>query len=255
MASKAMFTGTENIIQAFDNMDNPYFSVWINKDLLFQNNDGDADKAKSVLMDMLLAAEQNQNTDILSIKFHPGKEGKYITDKTPVVGTLFVRVVPVNGASSMSGVQQSDDRLPYPIYKATLRMQEIADQMPAAITGINERLTALENGSVGEVAPVDPLERILGLMSNPVIMALVQRLLPGLPLAPMQVSGVAGNDTAIDPNQTQNAISEADYVRLDSALGRLMKHCNLVDDLTSLADLAEQSPDMFKMLLMQLRSK
>jgi len=254
MAAKAMFTGTESIIQAFDNMDNPFFSVWINKDILFQNNDGDKDKAKSTLLDMLTAAEQNGNSEILTIKFHPGKEGKYITDKTPVVGTLFVRVVPINGSMAMSGIESGNDRLPYPIYKATMAMQAMAEQLPVTMAGIQDRLTKLEESSISgdDDQDDDQINRILKLANHPVVMALLSKFIPGMGAAAMAVSGITTDQA---PPPSQNAISEADYVRLDAALGRLMKHCNLVDDLTLLADLAETSPDMFKLLLSNLRSK
>lgn len=264
--SRAFYTGTEMIMQAFDNMDNPYYSVWSGRDLLFQNNDSDVSKGRNLLMEMLTAAEQNNNTDLLSIKFHPKQEGKYITDKTPVVGTLVVRVVALPGMNAgVSGVNESGN-IPYPIWKTITGLAELPTQIQTSLAGFDERLKALEQQQDEPQDAPDMIGRIAGLMENPVIMGLITKILPAIfpaamPQPNMQVAGVnsfaAVENESVSSDQTEQlpAISEADYIKLDNALARLIPHCNVADDLSLLADLAEQNPIMFKMLLTQLRSK
>jgi hypothetical protein len=261
--SRAMYTGSEAIMNAFDTMNNPIYSVWQGKDILFQNNDADMQKARNFLMDMIAAAEQSGNTDILAIKFHPVKEGKFITDKTPIVSTLFVRIVELPSAA-VSGVNQNGN-IPYPLWKTLEGLAGLPAQINTSLGAIEERLTALEQVE-DEPGPTESmLGRISGLMENPVIMGLISKILPAIlpgvampqPSVPMQVSGV--NESMAEPNTIASAedlpqISQADYIKLDNALARLIPHCNVAEDLSLLADLAEQKPEIFKMMLSQLRT-
>lgn len=259
--SRAMYTGSEAIMNAFDTMNNPIYSVWQGKDILFQNNDADMQKARNFLMDMIAAAEQSGNTDILAIKFHPVKEGKFITDKTPVVSTLFVRIVELPSAA-ISGVNQNGN-IPYPLWKTLEGLAGLPAQINTSLGAIEERLTALEQVEDEPDPTESMLGRISGLMENPVIMGLISKIIPAIlpgvvmpqPAMPMQVSGVQSDHSV---NETVSSdlpqITEADYIKLDNAIGRLIPHCNVADDLSLLADLAEQKPEIFKMMLSQLRT-
>lgn len=92
---KAMYTGVESIMSAFDALCNdvPYYSVWYSQIVIgFSFNDTDLEKGKDKLREVLQAAEQNGHNDIIIIKFHPDQEKKFITNKTPVTGTMYVRV-------------------------------------------------------------------------------------------------------------------------------------------------------------------
>jgi len=91
---KAMVTGTRGIMDWFDrNATSPYYSVWVNrKQLLFSWNDDDMEAGRSKLEDDLAAIEQNNNNDLIIIKLHPKKDkAGYITDKTPIYGSLVCR--------------------------------------------------------------------------------------------------------------------------------------------------------------------
>jgi len=91
---KAMVTGTRGIMDWFDrNATSPYYSVWVNrKQLLFSWNEDDADAGRAKLEDDLSAIEQNNNNDLIIIKLHPKKDkAGYITDKTPIYGSLVCR--------------------------------------------------------------------------------------------------------------------------------------------------------------------
>ena len=91
---KAMVTGTNGIMDWFDrNATSPYYSVWVNrKQLLFSWNDDDMEAGRSKLENDLYAIEQNGVNDLLIIKLHPKKDkAGYITDKTPIYGSLVCR--------------------------------------------------------------------------------------------------------------------------------------------------------------------
>jgi hypothetical protein len=91
---KAMVTGTRGIMDWFDrNATSPYYSVWVNrKQLLFSWNDDDMECGRAKLEDDLTAIEQNNNNDLIIIKLHPKKDkAGYITDKTPIYGSLVCR--------------------------------------------------------------------------------------------------------------------------------------------------------------------
>ena len=101
---KAMVTGTAGIMDWFDrNATSPYYSVWVNrKQLLFSWNDDDIDAGRSKLENDLYAIEQNNNNDLLIIKLHPKKDkAGYITDKTPIYGSLVCRASELEKPYSM----------------------------------------------------------------------------------------------------------------------------------------------------------
>ena len=92
--NKAMVAGTREIMEWFDrNATAPYYSVWIDrKQLLFSWNDDDLEKGRTKLENDLMAFEQNGVNELLIIKLHPKKEkGGFITDKSPVYGSLNFR--------------------------------------------------------------------------------------------------------------------------------------------------------------------
>jgi hypothetical protein len=91
---KAMVTGTSGIMDWFDrNATSPYYSVWVNrKQLLFSWNDDDSEAGRTKLESDLYAIEQNGVNDLMIIKLHPKKDkAGYITDKTPIYGSLVCR--------------------------------------------------------------------------------------------------------------------------------------------------------------------
>jgi hypothetical protein len=108
---KAMVTGTTGIMDWFDrNATSPYYSVWVNrKQLLFSWNDDDSEAGRTKLESDLYAIENNGVNDLLIIKLHPKKDkAGYITDKTPIYGSLVCRPSELEkvdyGMQRMSGV-------------------------------------------------------------------------------------------------------------------------------------------------------
>lgn len=266
MASRAMYTGTEAIMDAFEGMDVPYYSVWQGKDLLFQFNDSDVEKGRVKLETMLQAAEQQQNTDILAIKFHAKPEkGGYITNSTKVVGTLFVRAYGLQNYGMTEG-NTTRDWVPNPVYK---HMEKLAE-LPELLVKMNERLIALETEDVEDVTPQpnDMVGRIGAILDNPQVMGLIEKFTPvvvsllskaatifsPLPQQSIKLSGMSMSESNSQAKQPV-VIDEQGMAILNNSLDRLANHCDLVTDLKALADMADNNPQMFAFLLTQLKQQ
>jgi hypothetical protein len=127
---KAMVTGTSGIMDWFDrNATSPYYSVWVNrKQLLFSWNDDDSEAGRSKLESDLYAIEQNGVNDLLIIKLHPKKDkAGYITDKTPIYGSLVCR------PSELEKVDYSMQRMAGMSYNSKLE-----ETMNAILTKLNK---------------------------------------------------------------------------------------------------------------------
>ena len=266
--NKAMYTGVTQIMDAFDrNAQTPYYSVWAGKDMIFSWNDDDMEQGRVYLMENLVASEQNEHSDILKIKFHPKKEKTFITDKTPSIATLFVRVCDPNYMRGQV-VQQSGG--------INYGMQSLLERQMEIMNGINSRLTALEEVQEEEEEEEDDTDALLGrignILNHPTVSAIVATILPNiLPMMKAQpqpqptISGVDDQLDILEENELMGGSDfeqEAQYVDLQSdsiekinlALGRLMAHTNdLGGDLTALADMADNNPAQFKMLLSMLK--
>jgi hypothetical protein len=267
--NKAMYTGVTQIMDAFDrNAQVPYYSVWAGKDMIFSYNEDDMDQGRVYLMENLIASEQNEHSDILKIKFHPKKEKTFITDKSPAIATLFVRVCDPNYMRGQV-IQQSGGM--------NYGMQSLIERQMEMLNGISSRLTALEEVQEDEEEEDEDstdalLGRIGNILNHPTVSAIVATILPNiLPMIKPQpqpqpmVSGIDDQLEVLDENELVGASDfeqEAQYVDLQSdtiekinlALGRLMAHTNdLGGDLTALADMADNNPAQFKMLLSMLK--
>ena len=260
--NKAMYNGVNAIMDAYDrNAQTPYYSVWAGKDMIFSYNEDDQEAGRVHLLENLIACEQNEHSDILKIKFHPKKEKSFITDKSPAISTLFVRVCDPN---YMKGQVQPYN--PQPNYG----LQSLLERQTEILSGLSNRLSALEETQIQEEEEYedtedDTLGKVGVILNHPAIQTILGILLPQvLPMMKAQpqprVAGVeqeeilegeeVGDAFEVEaPDQTE------DYLMLiDMALQRLEKHTtNLAGDLTALADMADSNPAQFKMLLSMLK--
>lgn len=259
MSSKrSLVDGVENIMDLFIQNENPIFSMWLGNSCMIQYTGDDMGEAERKLKMVLDAAYQNQNTDLLEIRLHPPlKKGEnYITIKTPSLTTLFVRAFPLNGIGAVEQVQDK------PFGRDVF---DIIRGLPTHMGIIEQRLTAIE-AKPAEQIPDDEFEdepepdqiaRILALLENPAVMSLVTALAPAIGKifnpSIMSVNGTP-QPAATATGSAIDAMTDEQFEKLNLAVDRLSKHCNVVEDLTSLADLAEMNPQMFAMLLNNLRS-
>lgn len=243
--NKAMYNGVQSIMDAYDrNSETPYYSVWAGRDMVFSYNDDDIEKGRNHLLENLIACEQNEHTDILKIKFHPKKEKTFITDRTPAIATLFVRVCDVNqNRGQIMPMQQN--------YNQNPQLIQMLEKQNELISGINNRLALIEE----EPEPEDnesETEAVIGrietLLNHPVLNLVLGLVAPKISefMKPQNnmVTALAG---------VENIENKSDENLLIEALDLLSKKVeNLPLTLHKLAMYAEKNNSQFNMLLSML---
>ena len=185
---KAMVTGTNGIMDWFDrNATSPYYSVWVNrKQLLFSWNDDDMEAGRSKLESDLYAIEQNGVNDLLIIKLHPKKDkAGYITDKTPIYGSLVCR------PSELEKVDYSMQRMGAVGYNS--KMENVLERV---LETQNAILTKLNQEELEEEEEVEEDKGVLGnILNSPhvqgLLMAGLSKLL-GVNAEEAVATGLAG---------------------------------------------------------------
>ena len=243
--NKAMYNGVQSIMDAYDrNSETPYYSVWAGRDMVFSYNDDDIEKGRNHLLENLIACEQNEHTDILKIKFHPKKEKTFITDRTPAIATLFVRVCDVNqNRGQIMPMQQN--------YNQNPQLIQMLEKQNELISGINNRLALIEE----EPEPEDnesETEAVIGrietLLNHPVLNLVLGLVAPKISefMKPQNnmVTALAG---------VENIENKSDENLLIEALDLLSKKVeNLPLTLHKLAIYAEKNNSQFNMLVSML---
>lgn len=272
---RATYTGKEEIMDAYravikSHPDGFLYSVWVSqKEIAFQCIDKDSAKAEQLLEGFLDSLDRAENDDLFILRFHPIDTKGFVDRSSKIVSAVPVRVCEVGEAKAMTGTESgrysTGSEMDYRMKKAL----ELMEAMPGAI---DKKIDDALQARIGDVEPYepeavpDPVERILGYINavaaNPAIMSGIGQILnflkPGIVPAP-RINGMsdtekqtAPGDQMEIPGTEQTGIDE---VMLNDAIGRLHAHCRVDKDLSLLADLAEQNPMMFNMLLGQLRSK
>jgi hypothetical protein len=271
--NKAMYNGVNSIMDAHDrNASTPYYSVWAGKDMIFSYNEDDAEAGRLHLLENLMACEQNEHSDILKIKYHPKKEKLFITDKTPSIATLFVRVCE---PSYLRGQIQPYQQAPQPYQNNMLfeRQMEL-------LNSISSRLTALEEARLEQEEDDDDdngLGKIGLILDHPVVQGLISAVIPaminsvtkqntekpvlnGVPDEEISETMERSFDTDIEDNFNDADLLDLQEERINNvsnsikdSLERLSKHTdNLPDDLKALANMADNNPAQFKIILKML---
>jgi hypothetical protein len=243
--NKAMYNGVQSIMDAYDrNSETPYYSVWAGRDMVFSYNDDDIEKGRNHLLENLIACEQNEHTDILKIKFHPKKEKTFITDRTPAIATLFVRVCDVNqNRGQIMPMQQN--------YNQNPQLIQMLEKQNELISGINNRLALIEEEPEPEENETETeavIGRIETLLNHPVLNLVLGLVAPKISefMKPQNnmVTALAG---------VENTENKSDENLLIEALDLLSKKVeNLPLTLHKLALYAEKNNSQFNMLVSML---
>lgn len=237
----AMFTGPENVLAAFNRHENPVFSVWQGKDLIFSHNAEDTEAAERLLSENLDALAETQNRSIFKIKFHPAVVPNYITDKSPVCGSFTFRVAEWNPG----GMRPDGSLIPHPANSYSGAIMEKLNKIAETQNSLESRLSAIEEEEEEEekgiLGAVENYSEVFNkLCQNPVILNLITRLLGNVKPEPVTAAALAGVD---------------DDAKLTAAINKLKAaDPQLADDLTKLSVIAEQNPQQFNFLLSTLRS-
>jgi hypothetical protein len=218
-----------------------------------------------------MACEQNEHSDILKIKYHPKKEKLFITDKTPSIATLFVRVCePIYLRGQIQQYQ------PEPQQYQNNMLQERQMEL---LNSIASRLTALEEARLEEEEDEDDngLGKIGLILDHPVVQGLISAVLPamlnngnknntekpilnGVPNDEISETIQGNFDTDFEDNFNDANLLDLQEERINdvsnsikNSLERLAAHTdNLPDDLKALANMADNNPAQFKMILKML---
>ena len=271
---KAGYTGIDNIINGFNvlSQGRAYYSVWQRDTVpLFAWNEDDYEQGLQFLEQNLQAGEQNGHNELLCIRFHPSKCVPHITHKSPVIASMYIRICPIDGATSK--VNSIAEPLPakgamtFEQFEVMQALRNLPNELKAATEAQNERIRLLEEKLNDPKDEPDYIGQITGLLNNPTIvntaLGFLGMLFPHLnPANKMQTQPINGLDQAPEPEQIRQEtannteITETEYWdKIDTVLDRLSRHCDLLPDLTKLAELAEQNPANFKFLLTSLRSQ
>jgi hypothetical protein len=197
--NKAWCTGTSALLDWYDsNAQSPYYSVWRGRNLSFSWNNDDMEAGRQKLENDINFAEQNNVTEVLTIKLHPKKDKGYITNGTPVYASLDFRPCALESAVYGLPVSQPSN------YAISQIMEELKV--------IKSQIAGNEMDFEEEEEDNKPESPINALLNNPdVHQALVSGLL-GLiggmftQAPPVANSGIAGiNDEAVEIlNQLMN---------------------------------------------------
>lgn len=255
---KATYTGINDIMAYYEAImqDEGYsYSVWHSvKDIAFQYNGPDHEKGKEFLYNNLTAMDQAENDNLLYLKFHPPGVKGYIDSKSKVICMSPVRVTELTALTAVGAVTETGGN--FRMFEAI----ETLKQLPAAINdklgAFEQRLQAMEDYEP-EPEP-DKVEKVIGqisgLLENPMVQGLVNSVIGTL----FKMTNSNNNNVmqahqinGTTDNVPQGPVSEE---VLNNALDRLHKVCKIDTDLSLLADLAENNPAMFQMLLANLRS-
>jgi len=252
--NKAMYNGIQDIMNSFDrNAETPYYSVWAGRDMIFSYNGDDLEQGRNHLLENLVACEQNEHTDILKIKFHPRKEKTFITDKTPAIATLFVRVCDINNNRGQIMPMNNNYQNP--------QITTLLEKQNEIISGLHNRMSLLEfkddepEYSENNTSETENLiGRIEGLLNNPIVNLLLGIFGPKLVDLLKPVDNTNKVTTLAGINNDQNIVLDKnDELLMNDSLSKLDKYVeNLPLVLSKLADYAEKNNDQFNMLIKML---
>ena len=244
--NKAMYNGVQSIMDAYDrNAETPFYSVWAGRDMVFSYNDDDIEKGRNHLLENLIACEQNEHTDILKIKFHPRKEKTFITDKTPAIATLFVRVCDVNQNKGQIMPMQNNFQNP--------QLLNLLEKQNELISGLHNRISLIEENSEEDPEEEESqteavIGRIENLLNHPVL-----NLVLGLVAPKISNLMKPNNNMVTSLAGVDNIEVQTDDEILVKSLERLSNHVdNLPLTLSKLADYADKNTSNFNMLLKML---
>jgi hypothetical protein len=263
---RATYTGVNDIMNAYDSFNDQgqyNYSVWLSSsDIAFQSIEKDSEKARELLKNCLTALEQADNDDLFFIKFHP-KDLKtptgFIDRKTLVIGTIPVRVCPIGESGSHQNFVKTSGAVsgvPRDLYDMLRDLPATLDTKISA--ALDARLAQIEDDP--EPEEVDQIEKYVGIIngiaSNPQIMSVVGQILSYLKPQTMSMAPrINGTPTENPVNGVSSEEIPVNLEILNEALDRLSKVCRVDTDLLLLANMSEENPAMFNMLLTQLRSK
>lgn len=264
---RAAAIGLDNIMSAYDLMSEgglyPCFSVWYSRDdKAVQWNKDDPEKGRDYLRGYFELLQDSGDNSMYYIKIHP-VAGCIYNRKSDDICSFPVRANPFHQSefdivpqNQMAGIGNGG--------QITEALRALPGQLQEKFDAINTRIDELS--AIDEIDDVKPdmLGRITGLLDHPnigpAIGSVLTMILPKLlSMIPGAMSPVVSQNVAMSPvinglNDEVMSDEQKDDL-LNIALDRLEPFCDLANDLTLLANMAEKNPKMFEMMLSTLRAQ
>lgn len=238
---KAWIIGPENVCDWYNKMardDTPYYSVWSGKTLRFSYDGDDKSAGEELLLLNLDMVRELKSSQVLTLKLHNDLFKGTINDKTHYNASIDFRCVPAE-----------DDALAF----SALSYSSAHGEIGRLKDEIKDLKNASQSGIMGYLGPMLENPDVQNMIAGTVI-GFLGKLLPGIMpgSAPMMASPAAPQGAAMgsigDPTEDEAAKLNRDLERLGA------QDPDIIEDLGKLADLAEKKPDIFKMVLAQLRN-
>jgi hypothetical protein len=255
---RATYTGVQPILSAFHDIyvDKPgAYSIWNGRDIIDQYRGNDLTIGEDNFEAIITRLGENENAELLNLKFHPALKEDWITAKTPVIASMFIRVTPLAEYQPFRGGDLEGRRVNQMV--AYQPNNELKD----AIAGINQRLDDLTAETNQEPEP-DPIEKYLKYLEHPAVGSIVNTLVNALMPLLLKISpqtqnfspGIAGINSPVMEQTNVVELTEEQNDLIDNALRILSHHCDVVVSLDKLAKIATNNPVMFKGFIQMLNN-
>lgn len=235
MAKKRSWvSGADNVLSWFEaNANEPYFSVWRGRDILFSNNENDFEVAKQKLHDNIVAGEQNNVTEELQLRLHHAPAKGYINNKSEYHSSLYFSPAETEAMQPATMYYQNSNN-----------KNEILEKL----NGIESRIAAIETDEDIEDDEDDKPTGINGIIDTLLQNEQIQMAMVGA------VTSFLGKFMPQNKPMGIAGIPEEQDEKIIGAIAILKQHdAQLGDDLLKLADMAENNNGQFNFLLSMLR--
>lgn len=232
------FRGIDRVLEAFENMQIPAWSLWCGKAMNLYYDGDDMEQAKVKLDNYLRMCDQNSPATYMLCVYEELKPGERINSKTPYTASFNFKLQAYDAPSAAVAMISEEKRL----------MQETMRALTAEVSALRERLDA-------EAEPADEPQAGIGAVINGLLdMPEIKQAIAGRiielfnKIVPMSNVNTAGRIAGPDPAPDQ-------IDKLNQAIPVLLKHDpNLGDHLGMLAGLAERDHNKFMSLIGMLKS-
>ena len=242
--SSVQFTGIENIIEAFEANDIPYFGVFAGKSLIFKNPTRgeeaiqDTFEASELLRSFLYKLNKGSNA-VYTLKLYENLPGGGITDKTPANFSINFRL-------NLEGMYLTNDKAVQYEQKQSQQSEILAE-----LKALRMKVETME-GTDEEEEPTNPI--IGALTANPEVMnALVMAAVGAITGI---ISKFAPQQQPIKMQPAINGVNDepTEQQKIDKAIEVLSQSTpNLGDSLLILAKMSIDNPQQYKWLLGMLK--
>jgi hypothetical protein len=246
--NKAWLVGPDAVCSWYEEMaedNSPYYSVWEGKYLRFSYGRDDVAAGSEILRRNMESGKNAGSSDAMILKLHdvPLPKGTGITDKTPYSGSVVFRCCGIEDDATavynLSGLGAIERRL-----KALEGVGEDKEMKEGGVMGMLNGI--LMNPQVGPVVAQAAIGAVFGI---------INKFLPGVLPSPGGQPGPAPTMAGIPNPPIPATPVNSQEKNFDWAMDTLEAACpDIEQDLIKFAELSQKNPELFKMVIQQLRA-